>query len=74
MHLIGTPNRLFNVFIVDALGANHAGQSNVSFASDSTATINPVLSPGYNSVCITLMGGTQGSIEATQCIDVAYLP
>lgn len=71
--LIGTRGDGFNVSVTDQDHAVHDG-GHFIFDADNTAMITPPLNPGYNRVCITLDGGTQGHLEAEKCLDVAYLP
>ena len=71
--LVGTPNDAFSIRVTDQTNAIHDGGHN-SIGVDSNAPIAPTLYPGYNRVCITLDGGTQGNVESDKCIEVAYLP
>ena len=67
----GTLDDAFNVFVVDAEGIG-TSQTTVAFGT-TTTSIRPMLSAGYNHVCVTA-NGTHTVDEATNCIDLAYLP
>lgn len=71
--LVGTSNDEFNIRVTDQANAIHDGGHN-SIGLDGTAPIAPTLYPGYNRICITLEGGTQGAVESDKCTEVAYLP
>jgi hypothetical protein len=71
--LVGTHNDGFSLRVTDQSNAIHDGGHN-SIGLDDTAPIAPALYPGYNRICITLDGGTQGNVESDKCIEVAYLP
>ena len=73
LSLVGTANHMFTVYWIDDMQQTHAGDPG-SFSANGTATISPALARGYSRVCITLVGGQQGTPEADKCIDVAYLP
>ena len=73
MTLAGTSNDGFTYRVIDQGNTSHDG-GHASFNSVGVATITPALHAGYNQVCITLDGGTQGSLQADKCIDVAFLP
>ena len=67
----GTVDDTFNVFVLNAAGII-TSQSEATFGAR-TININPVLSAGFNRVCVT--ANTNVSLdEATNCIDLAYLP
>lgn len=67
----GTLDDSFNVFVLNATGST-TSQSTALFGT-TTININPTLSPGYNRICVT--PNTNVSVdEATNCIDIAYLP
>jgi hypothetical protein len=71
--VVGTSNDRFRVRVIDHDNEVHVSDD-ASFNSEGMATINPLLRPGRNQVCITLDGGAQGAPEADKCIDVAFLP
>lgn len=67
----GTLGDAFSVFVLNADGTS-TSQSMATFGT-TTININPTLSDGYNRVCVT--PNTNAAIEeATNCIDIAYLP
>ena len=67
----GTLDDTFNVFVLDAAGTI-TSQTEASFGA-ATINISPMLSAGYNRVCVT--ANTSATLdEATNCIDLAYLP
>lgn len=67
----GTLDDAFNVFVLNAAGTS-TSQSTALFGT-TTININPVLSPGYNRICVT--ANANASVEeSTNCLDVAYLP
>ncbi len=67
----GTLNDEFNVFVLDAAGVV-TSQTTASFGA-TTINLSPTLSAGYNRICVT--ANTDVSLdEATNCIDIAYLP
>jgi hypothetical protein len=69
----GTQGDGFTVRVTDQQHTMHDG-GRVSIPAGNMALISPVLSPGYNQICITLDGGSPGQPDADKCIDVAYLP
>ncbi len=73
--LVGTSPHKFDVYWRDANGVHNDGvDAGTAFDANGNANIKPPLMPGFATVCITIMGGTQGASEADKCIDVAYLP
>lgn len=68
----GTLDDTFNVFVLNAAGIT-TSQSEATFDAP-TININPVLSAGYNRVCVTANTNVAGLDEATNCIELAYLP
>ena len=67
----GTLGDTFNVFVLDAAGLA-TSQSATTFAA-TTNHITPTLSPGINHVCVSPNPSATVE-EATNCIDIAYLP
>ena len=67
----GTLDDTFKVFVLNAAG-NSTSQSVATFGT-TTININPTLSAGYNRVCVTANNNVSVE-EATNCIDIAYLP
>jgi hypothetical protein len=69
--VIGTASDRFDVYW-DQKGTRYTGASYSIGAAG--ATIAPTLREGFNRLCFTLAGGTQGTGEADTCVDVAFLP
>ncbi len=59
------------MFVLDAAGTS-TSQSVATFGT-TTIKINPTLSAGYNRICVTPNNHVAVE-EATNCIDLAYLP
>jgi hypothetical protein len=72
--LLGTAADKFDVVVLDGTGAPIPPTLPVDFGNATTIFVKPVLQPGFNRVCVTKSGGSVAVIEATNCIDVAYLP
>jgi hypothetical protein len=68
----GPANAAFRVQVRDQDNLSHAGESG-SFDGEGAATIIPPLRPGRNQLCVTLDGGSAGTI-AEKCLDIAFLP
>jgi hypothetical protein len=68
----GTRDRGFAVRVTDQSNTSHDAGHGV-FDENGVATLMPQLYKGYNKVCVTLDGGTPGTI-AERCTDIAYLP
>lgn len=67
----GTLGDSFNVFVVNAAGLTTS--TSVTAFATTTNRFTPTLSPGFNHVCVT--PNTTATVEeATNCIDIAYLP
>jgi hypothetical protein len=67
----GTLGDTFNVFVLDAQGLTTS--ESVTTLAATTNHLTPTLSPGFNHVCVT--ANTTATVEeATNCIDIAYLP
>jgi hypothetical protein len=74
LEVVGTAETTFSYYSVDS--ANQQSNTTMTmFNSGGSAMIQPVLSPGWNHVCVFLNtdGGTAGTLEAERCIDIAYL-
>lgn len=68
----GERDHAFTVRVVDQDNLSHDGGRGV-FDDSGVAPITASLRKGYNKVCVTLDGGSGGTI-AERCTDVAYLP
>jgi hypothetical protein len=69
--VIGTTNDRFDVYWESGGLRTTGGRYSLGA---SNAVITPMLREGFNRLCLTLLGGDQGSSEADKCVDVAYLP
>jgi hypothetical protein len=74
LQLIGTVASAvaFKVFVLDAANIT-TGTQMVTFAT-ATVAVKPLLSPGYNRICVTPPQGSLTLLESTSCIDIAYVP
>lgn len=70
--LVGTRDHGFNVRVIDQSNLSHDAGHGV-FDAVGNAVIVPQLYGGYNKICVTLDGGSPGTI-AERCTDVAFLP
>jgi hypothetical protein len=71
--LLGTPGDEFDVRILDEQSLPHPGP-HVAINEHGMAAVLPMLSAGYNHLCITLANGLETDALANACIDVAYIP
>jgi len=62
----------FKVFVLDAANIT-TGTQMVTFAT-ATVAVKPMLSPGYNRICVTPPQGSLTLLESMSCIDIAYVP
>jgi hypothetical protein len=60
--------------VLDRFGGASSPSFTVDFSNASIITVRPILQPGFNRVCVTRNGGAVTVVEATNCIDVAYVP
>lgn len=72
--LFGTVADKFDVVVLDAAGGTSSPAFTADFGNATTITVKPALQPGFNRVCVTQNGGSVTVAEATNCIDLAYLP
>jgi len=74
MKLFGTAADKFDVVVLDGAGGASSPAFTADFGNATTITVRPTLQPGFNRVCVTRTGGSVTVVEATNCIDVAYVP
>jgi len=74
MKLFGSAGDKFDVIVLDRGGGGSSPAFTADFGNATMLTVRPTLQPGFNRVCVTRNGGSVTVIEATNCIDVAYLP
>ena len=71
--LLGTPGDEFDVRILDEQSLPHPGP-HVAINEQGMAAVLPMLSAGYNQLCIKLANGLETDALANECIGVAYIP
>ena len=74
MKLSGTAADKFDVVVLDGVGGASSPAFTADFGNATMITVRPTLQPGFNRVCVTRSGGSVTVVEATNCIDLAYLP
>jgi hypothetical protein len=74
MKLFGTVADKFDVVVLDGAGGASSPAFTADFGNASQITVRPTLQPGFNRVCVTRTGGSVTVVEATNCIDLAYVP
>jgi hypothetical protein len=74
MKLFGTAADKFDVVVLDGAGGASSPAFTADFGNATMITVRPTLQPGFNRVCVTRNGGSVTVIEATNCIDLAYVP
>jgi len=74
MKLLGMAADKFDVVVLDGAGGASSPAFTADFGNASQITVRPTLQPGFNRVCVTRTGGSVTVVEATNCIDVAYVP
>jgi hypothetical protein len=71
--VLGTPGDEFDVRILDEQSLPHPGP-HVAINEQGMAAVLPMLSAGYNQLCIKLANGLETDALANECIGVAYIP
>ncbi len=74
MKLFGTAADKFDVVVLDGAGGASSPAFTADFGNATMITVRPTLQPGFNRVCVTGHLGSVTVVEATNCIDVAYVP
>ena len=73
--VVGTTQDAFDVYVVDSGGNIRTDEpQNQTIGANGMKTFVPTLNPGYNLVCATIKGGTQGGDLSDICMEVAFLP
>jgi len=77
--LLGTPDDVFDMYVVDAAGVEHFGEpQNQTIESSGMKVVQVTLLPGYNRLCATLRPGMRNKDDrfslADRCIEIAYVP
>ena len=73
--VIGTTQDVFDIYVEDAMGNFQNNEpANQTIGGNGMKPVTPTLAPGYNLVCATIHGGTQGTDLSDTCIEVAFLP